>query len=508
MQIECSVMATKRSIDECDAQLREQEQLADTMALDIFGPTPTTLQISACKFVVKWTGTTYTAVSPKAFVDFVKGQLPTTRNADIVWTWTSLRAHISEHGKDPLKEAFKNTALLTLDEVSRLWDAVIATNDADQLPEQKKNKTKRASKQQALEEPSLSPSCSTPSSVRGSRSSSSLSSRACDAESPLHSFVIDNVKTVIQLFAGKDREEVAQVLEDRGAEEQDTKDEQAFMARYLSTPKATGSALGRGWLGSTEEVAALDEDQREWLFKAMHDIYTVYKCCAFRLPLEEKEAWYMTALWSFLIPFFNQSKSLLYRPGEAVSEASAHRRNASRTLENRRSHGHKIDGLILSTMTQLEFGGIEAARTDDGTQSTKAHMDMRKLAKLLKDMHDCIMSKTEDPSARHELGTFGIQITRCKMTIYRLRKVPVDGPHYQLVDLGSYMFPPVWDERGLVAVAITRLLASLVALKKLMEDMDTKIAIWTIPGVRFEHEVLVQTLSSPPRSSDTESADS
>ncbi|KAG9073383.1 hypothetical protein KI688_001178 [Linnemannia hyalina] len=270
------------------------------------------------------------------------------------------------------------------------------------------------------------------------------------------------------------------------------------MAKYLSTPKATRSALSRGWFSSSEGDDALDEDQKEWLFKAIHAIYTVYRCCAFHIPHEEKESWYMATLWSFLLPFLNEGNTLVYRPGEAVSEASVLRKNATRTLETRRVYGHKIDGLISSTMTRLEFGGIEAAKTDEGAQSTKALMDTRKMAKLLKDMHDCIVSKTDDANALHELETFGLQISRTKVTIYRLRKIRVDGPHYQLVNHGSYMFP-----LRLAAAAIIRLLAALVALKKSMEEMDTKIAAWTIPGVLFEHEVLIQTLDSP-RSSITD----
>lgn len=94
------------------------------MAADIFGPTPNTLEMSACKFVADWMETRNRVVSPKAFVDFVKGQLPTTRNKDLVWTWTSLREHFSEHGDDQLKEAFTNAALLTLDEVTRSEDGM------------------------------------------------------------------------------------------------------------------------------------------------------------------------------------------------------------------------------------------------------------------------------------------------------------------------------------------------------------------------------------------------
>ncbi|KAG9073382.1 hypothetical protein KI688_001177 [Linnemannia hyalina] len=229
------------------------------MAVSIFGPTPNVLERTACKFVAELKVATGPVVSPEAFVDFVRGQLPTVRNKDVVWTWTSLRAYISEHGQDPLKVAFKNAALLTLDMVTRLWDA---TDDAEQEPEHKEDETKQqASKRKALQQPSRSPSNSICLSDRSGRGSSSSASRARDAmqkqyegnlqafkvklwtvtsgtvvdmeirshvlslmkESSLHSFVIDNAKAVIQLFTDKDKEEVAQVLEERGGEEQDTK---------------------------------------------------------------------------------------------------------------------------------------------------------------------------------------------------------------------------------------------------------------------------------------------
>ncbi|KAG0235551.1 hypothetical protein BGW42_005164 [Actinomortierella wolfii] len=173
-------------------------------------------------------------------------------------------------------------------------------------------------------------------------------------------------------------------------------------------------------------------------------------------------------------------------------------------LETRRIYGHKIDGLICSTMTQFEFGTIEAAKADEGFQSTKALVDTRRLAKLLKDMHDCIISKTNNPDAIYELETFGLQISRTKITMYRLRKLRVGGPHYQLVNFGSYTCPLVWDERGLASTAITRLLTAMVALKKSMEAMDAKIAEWTVLPVRIDLEPLIQTLNSPTRSFDAD----
>ncbi|KAG0328135.1 hypothetical protein BGZ99_006151 [Dissophora globulifera] len=174
----------------------------------------------------------------------------------------------------------------------------------------------------------------------------------------------------------------------------------------------------------------------------------------------------------------------MYRSGEVVSEASVLCKSAARTLETRRVYGHKIGLLISSTTTRLEFGCIEAVKTDEGVQGAKALTDARKIVKLLKDIHDCIVRKTDDPNALHELESFGLQLSRTKMTIYKLRKIRADGPHYHLVDHGSHLFPL----GGLAVAAISRLLTGLVTLKKSMEAMAIKIATWAVPGIRFEHE--------------------
>ncbi|KAG0235552.1 hypothetical protein BGW42_005165, partial [Actinomortierella wolfii] len=98
------------------------DQLVDAMAANIFGSTPNAIERITCKFVVTLAGATATIVSPEEFVKFVKGQLPTVRSTDLVRTWTSLRAHISEHDQSPLKEAFKNIALMTIHEATQLAD--------------------------------------------------------------------------------------------------------------------------------------------------------------------------------------------------------------------------------------------------------------------------------------------------------------------------------------------------------------------------------------------------
>ncbi|KAG0241821.1 hypothetical protein BGX31_000835 [Mortierella sp. GBA43] len=119
-------------------------------------------------------------------------------------------------------------------------------------------------------------------------------------------------------------------------------------------------------------------------------------------------------------------------------------------------------------------------------------------------MHDWIISKTDDPNTLHETETFGSRSTAPGSPCTGSAKPRVDGPHHQLVNHGSHVCHLVWDDRGLAAAAIAGLITGMVAMKNAMRAMDTKVATWTVPGIRFEHEVLIQTLNSLHRSSDTD----
>ncbi|KAG0269480.1 hypothetical protein DFQ27_003392 [Actinomortierella ambigua] len=312
-------------------------------------------------------------------------------------------------------------------------------------------------------------------------------------ESPLHSFIISNVRSVTDLFSSEDKAIVAQELTRKRDGDPTTDAEAAFVSLYLSTPHNTQTALSHGWQLSSDST--LDSTTKMSLYHAMMQIYMAYQQDNMKLSTSQSESWYAITLWALLPTILRMGGRLDHQPGEVVSEASALRKNVDRDLEGRRMHGRKLDGVISCSVTGLELGAIEAAKVDVGAQGTKSLSDSRKLAKAMKDMHDRVVAKSRD-DIRDKLKTFGLLLSRNKMTVYILRRLP--GRHYQLVDDGSYTFPITWDARGLGARAIADLLVRLVLLKKEMEEMADRVVEWTQPGAGgFEKEVLVRTLTTP-----------
>lgn len=114
---------------------------------------------------------------------------------------------------------------------------------------------------------------------------------------------------------------------------------------------------------------------------------------------------------------------------------------------------------------------------------------------MLKDTHDGIVAKATD-DIRQDLATYGLQISRARVTLFSLRKR--NGRYFQLLCDGSFEFPPTWDRQGMAAESVARLQIRLIALKKDMEAMSAKIAAWTLRGNDgFDREVMVPTLASP-----------
>ncbi|KAG0224135.1 hypothetical protein BGW42_005313, partial [Actinomortierella wolfii] len=301
-------------------------------------------------------------------------------------------------------------------------------------------------------------------------------------ESSLHSFIIDRPEDVVRLFEEIDSEKVRNGLARQEGDGPKIQAEEAFIKQYLSTPSMTNTALSRGW-NSSAEVESLDENSRKRLYCAMLSIYTVYEEIDFKIPTLQSESWFTTVLWSFL--------PTLMKAGEATSL----RKNTSRTLQNRKAHGRKIDGILSCATTHFEFGAIEAARLNDGPQGTKTLSDTRKLAKVLKDMHDRIAANSSK-DIRKMLVTYGFQIASSRLTLYSLHKR--HGRHYQLVHDGTFGFPPTWDRGGRAAAPITELITRILRLKIDMEAMADNIVSWTLEAKGgFEKEVLVRTLTTP-----------
>ncbi|KAG0270129.1 hypothetical protein DFQ27_000430 [Actinomortierella ambigua] len=315
-------------------------------------------------------------------------------------------------------------------------------------------------------------------------------------ESSLHSFVIERVEDLARLFEDDDdKEAVRKGLARRITGDSSMEAEELFLKQYLSTPDKTNTALAQGWSSKSFDACELDESSRKRLYCAMLSIYTAYEEVNFRLPTMQTEAWFLTTLWAFLPSLMKAGGVLDHQPGEIVSDATSLRKNSIRTLQSRKVHGRKIDGILTCATTRYEFGAIEAAKTDDGPQGTKALCDSRKLAKVLKDMHDRIVANASS-DVRCDLVTYGLQIARSRITFYSLHKRL--GRHYQLVHDGTFAFPPTWDKSGRAATPLVELLIRLLRLKKEMEAMADNIVGWTMDTkTGFEREVLVCTLTTP-----------
>ncbi|KAF9899112.1 hypothetical protein EC991_009582, partial [Linnemannia zychae] len=255
----------------------------------------------------------------------------------------------------------------------------------------------------------------------------------------------------------------------------------------------TQKALSHGWQLSSDST--LDFESKMSLHHALMQIYMTYQQEAMKLPTSRSESWYVTTLWAFLPTILKMGGKLNHKPGEVMSEASALRKNIDRDLESRKSQGRKMDGIISCAITDLELGAIEAAKINVGPQGTKSLSDSRKLAKVMKDMHDCVAAKARE-DIRGKLKTFGLLLSRNSVTFYILRRLP--GRHYQLVNGGSYTFPITWDAQGLGAKAIINLFLRLLVFKKEIEEMARKVVKWTQPGMDgFDSDVLVRTLTTP-----------
>ncbi|KAK3843066.1 MAG: hypothetical protein J3R72DRAFT_420616 [Linnemannia gamsii] len=146
---------------------------------------------------------------------------------------------------------------------------------------------------------------------------------------------------------------------------------------------------------------------------SLYHIYMTYQQETLKLSTSQSESWYTTTtLWAFLPTSLKTGGQLDHKPGEVASEASALRKN---NLEP-----------------------FEAEKVDAGPQGTKSLSYSRKLAKVMNDMHDCVAVKARE-NIRNKLETFGLLLSRNKVTLYTLRQLP--GRHYELVDGGSYTFP-------------------------------------------------------------------
>ncbi|KAG0248225.1 hypothetical protein DFQ27_001067, partial [Actinomortierella ambigua] len=231
-------------------------------------------------------------------------------------------------------------------------------------------------------------------------------------ESALHSFVIEDVDALLELFDNvKDKEEITRMMVTRQCEELPdlSEAELSFLEQYNRSPEDLGVFLRTH---SCEGVSNLLEDKPSEEFQEVaHDCITQvlrnYQRHGHCFPLDPSEAWFNHHLWGFL-PFALSAFPLFdYRPGEISSESSARRHRKQIGWESRQQVGQKVNGVVVVGALPVEICWMEAAKRDDGLNTLH---DTLKLLKLMKDGHDMIRDKA-DRDVRYQLATYGLRIS-------------------------------------------------------------------------------------------------
>ncbi|KAG0306709.1 hypothetical protein BGZ99_001704, partial [Dissophora globulifera] len=190
-------------------------------------------------------------------------------------------------------------------------------------------------------------------------------------ESTLHSFIIEDVEAVVDLFPEEsDRVEVqmelGQQLERRMASL--SPEELDHLALYDKSPSEMDDFLASGWASKlvSTESALPNKEFRRLVHHCVQQLYFVYHKDNFLLPREQSESWFMHKLWGIINVIFDNKIELDHQPGETLSQASALRKNKGRNFDDRQLLGRKADGLIVASDTRLEICIIEAAKKDAG----------------------------------------------------------------------------------------------------------------------------------------------
>ncbi|KAF9580364.1 hypothetical protein BGW38_003022 [Lunasporangiospora selenospora] len=281
-------------------------------------------------------------------------------------------------------------------------------------------------------------------------------------ESTLHSFIIEDVNTVLHLFPEKaDKDELIKALVERPGEKMTklSKNEQDYLNLYNKSPNEVDQLLAGGWANLTGPKK--------------------------RTILGDE---------------FPRIERLIHQPGEITSQSSGLRKNEGRTLSEKQLPGRKTDGLIISADMRLEICTIEAAKKNNGASSTKALMDIRKMAKNMKDMNDIVCSKIAALRSQRPT-TYGIRISGCEITFYTLRQRP--GRLYQLCIESTVSFPATWFRNNTTMIILV--LASLLAFRKELSQAveqiteATNVPIETLLPADNDH-FWPATLTTPPGS--------
>ncbi|KAG0207674.1 hypothetical protein BGX31_002533 [Mortierella sp. GBA43] len=497
----------------------DRERLVANLSVHVFGKRPTTLQSRAIEFIVNMEQDPSSA--PQNFATYIRSHSQTTSTPRIASLWRTIRkrfeddrtTNLSElHGLVDIAALAANLKSMPL-EIAELIAVVDDTAPATS----------------AFTPPSVptstSPPISTPSSQsrlsRSTSSSSTLRSAAANKmreefrkhfedfkgapwtlpstavvddllanhvetlrkESSLHSFIIDDVNTLLsQVKDEADKIIITKVLMTRSEESSPTlsSEELAYVRLFNKKPDGLEEFLGSGRNNTEYSSEDIDKEFTKRVWFAVEQIHFAYWGRRYELPSTQSESWYVHTLWGFLGTLLECQDVLIYQPGEICVTASSLRKNKGRSLEARQQVGRRVDGLIRCSTADLEICVIEAAKSDNGLNGTKALSDTRKLAKSMKDMHDTIRSECY-VNIRGQLVTFGIRISAASITLYTMRQRP--GRFYQLSFEETASFPAAWAMSGVNTLRVLNVVSMVLRFRKQMLEMARNIEVWTTPAL-------------------------
>ncbi|KAG0239285.1 hypothetical protein B0O80DRAFT_492307 [Mortierella sp. GBAus27b] len=298
-------------------------------------------------------------------------------------------------------------------------------------------------------------------------------------ECPLHSFVIENPDTVLDLFPDpQDKDELRKVMIDRAEERLPvlSTSETALLSIYNKSPDELEELFAeKGWRAVGASLAEKPpEDFQRLVFECVQQLLKVYRGERMALPQAPHEPWVVNRLWSFIADAL-RSQYVEYQPGEYHSQASMHRRNLGRPRGVPQFVGHKVDGVAVAASRKIELLVLEAAKKDEGPNVTKALDDGLKLCKLIKDMHDFIRDKAMQ-NVRERFVTFGIQISGERATFLTLRQRR--GRFYQLCHEGCETLPALWVDQ-VDTQCVLRVLAKVIIIRKALLSTARDITEFT-----------------------------
>ncbi|KAF9112444.1 hypothetical protein BGX27_003366, partial [Mortierella sp. AM989] len=337
-------------------------------------------------------------------------------------------------------------------------------------------------------------------------------------QSSLHSFIIDSreFNDVTILFPPEDRDELKKLLDEANlaSTEYRLQDWQTNVINYYESISSVDDVYRRGWdnIFTLEGIAPEGhQDFSRFIFDFMNDIFRFYKQYGqqkgqgqeFELLDGLSERTYLR-LWNIIFKaLWINGEVLKLDEGEISSSASACRRNGVRSLEDRQSGGHKIDGILTAAKAKTEIGAIEGGKKNESSYGTKYLTDGVKTAKTLKDMFDMACSKAalNGNLIKNDLEVYGYLVSGLRIEFVTFKYF--GGRFFLFKRNYTDDLPPILNNNTIWKVK--RVLEEFLLMRKRMEDMATMLekSIYGKGSKEKKNYVSIPTLTTPPPSPKT-----